>query len=116
MPIPPSRLPDKPWSSSHAAVLTVAGVIYFHLATVKPQLRTRLRAICAGMAILASGLVLVGNEQRHGRVADELYMSVLLPPELRASPDAPVAEFIGQVGAMRAEIDAERRRKPGDEG
>ncbi|MBQ5939038.1 MULTISPECIES: FHA domain-containing protein [unclassified Massilia] len=101
---------------SHAAVLTVAGVIYFHLATVKPQLRTRLRAICAGMAILASGLVLVGNEQRHGRVADELYMSVLLPPELRASPDAPVAEFIGQVGAMRAEIDAERRRKPGDEG
>lgn len=101
---------------SHAAVLTVAGVIYFHLATVKPQLRRRLRAICAALAILASGLVLVGNQQRHGRVADELYMSVLLPPEMRASPDAPVAEFIGQVGAMRAEIDAERKRRPGDDG
>ncbi|MEH6433984.1 FHA domain-containing protein [Massilia sp. DD77] len=101
---------------SHAAVLTVAGVIYFHLATVKPQLRRRLRAMCAALAMLASGLVLVGNQQRHGRVADELYMSVLLPPEMRASPDAPVAEFIGQVKAMRAEIDAERKRRPGDDG
>ncbi|OON62160.1 hypothetical protein B0920_01315 [Massilia sp. KIM] len=101
---------------SHAAVLTVAGVIYFHLATVKPELRRRLRAICAGLAILASGLVLVGNQQRHGRAADELYMSVLLPPETRASPDAPVARYIDQVGAMRAEIDAERRRGRGQDG
>ncbi|WP_020654655.1 FHA domain-containing protein [Massilia niastensis] len=96
---------------SHVAVATVAGTIYFHLATVKPQLRRRLRAICAGLALLASGLVLVGNEQRYGRMADELYMSVLLPPEMRASPDAPVADYIGQVGAMRAGIDAERGRK-----
>lgn len=101
---------------SHMAVATVAGVIYFHLATVKPQLRRRLRAICACLAVLASGLVLVGNQQMYGRMADELYMSVLLPPEFRASPDAPVAEYIGQIGAMRAEIDARRQRKPGEGG
>lgn len=101
---------------SHAAVATIAGAIYFHLATVKPQLRRRLRAICAGLAVLGSCLVLVGNLQQHGRPADELYMSVLLPPGMRASPDAPVAEYMGQVGALRAEIDAERRRRPRDDG
>jgi len=97
---------------SHAAVATIAGIIYFHLATIKPQLRRRLRAICAVGAVLASSLVLIVNQQRHGRVADELYMSVLLPPELRASPDATVADYMGGVAAMRAELDAERGAPP----
>lgn len=94
--------------ASHAAVVTVAGMIYFHLATVTPQLRRRLRVVCAVLAVIASILVLAGNQQEHGQMADELYMPVLLPPELRASPDAPVAEYINQVGAMKKEIDAER--------
>jgi len=98
---------------SHVAVATVAGIVYFHLATITPPLRRRLRAICAGAAILASGLVLIVNEQRHGRVADELYMSVLMPPQLRASPDATVAEHMAQVEAMRKELDAERESKAG---
>lgn len=95
--------------ASHAAVATVAVAIYFHLATVTPQLRRRLRAICGALAVLASILILAGNMQRHGRTADELYMPVLLPPELRASPDVPVADYINDVGAMKKEIDAERR-------
>lgn len=93
---------------SHVAVATVAGIIYFHLATIKPPLRRRLRAVCAAAAVLASCLVLIVNQQRHGRVADELYMAVLLPPELRASPDATVADYMAGVEAMRAELDAER--------
>jgi MFS family permease len=93
---------------SHVAVATVAGIIYFHLATIKPPLRRRLRAVCAVGAVLASCLVLIVNQQRHGRVADELYMAVLLPPELRASPDATVADYMAGVEAMRAELDAER--------
>ena len=93
---------------SHAVVLTVAMMIYFHLATVTPQFRRRLRISCAGIAVLASLLILAGNMQRHGRTADELYMPVLLPPELRASPDVPVADYMGSVGAMKREIDAER--------
>ncbi|VXC78029.1 FHA domain-containing protein [Massilia sp. 9I] len=93
---------------SHAVVATIAGIIYFHLATIKPPLRRRLRAICAGAAVLASCLVLIVNQQRHGRLADELYMAVLLPPELRASPDATVADYMGRVDAMRKELDAER--------
>jgi hypothetical protein len=90
---------------AHAAVATVAGIVYFHLATIKPALRLRL--LCAGAAVLASSLVLIVNQQRHGRVADELYMAVLLPPEVRASPDATVAEYMAQVEAMRARLDAE---------
>ncbi|SFC14879.1 FHA domain-containing protein [Massilia yuzhufengensis] len=97
---------------SHAAVATVAGVIYFHLATIKPPLRRRLRAICTAIALVGSSLVLIANQQRHGRVADELYMAVLLPPEMRASPDATVAEYMASVDAMRAELDAERGGKP----
>ncbi|MEW7851522.1 FHA domain-containing protein [Massilia aurea] len=93
---------------SHAIVVTVAAMIYFHLATITPQFRRRLRLSCAGIAVLASLLILAGNMQRHGRTADELYMPVLLPPELRASPDVPVAEYMGSVGAMKREIDAER--------
>lgn len=97
---------------SHAAVATIAGIIYFHLATIRPPLRRRLRAICALAAVLASSLVLIVNQQRHGRVADELYMAVLLPPELRASPDATVAEYMADVEAMRAELDAKRGAQP----
>lgn len=97
---------------SHAAVATIAGIIYFHLATIKPPLKRRLRAICAGVAVLASCLVLIVNQQRHGRVADELYMAVLLPPELRASLDATVADYMADVEAMRKELDAERAAPP----
>ncbi|MCA1245035.1 FHA domain-containing protein [Massilia sp. MS-15] len=97
---------------SHVAVATIAGIIYFHLATIKPSLRRRLRAACAAVAVLASSLVLIVNQQRQGFVADELYMAVLLPPELRASPDATVAEYMAEVAAMRAELEAERARQP----
>jgi hypothetical protein len=97
---------------SHAAVVIVAGIVYFHLATIKPSLRRRLRAFCAVGAVAASGLVLVVNQQLYGRVADELYMSVLLPPEMRASPDATVAQYMAAVEAMRAELDAERQARP----
>ena len=93
---------------SHAVVVTVSMMIYFHLATVTPQFRRRLRVSCAGVAVLVSLLILAGNMQRNGRTADELYMPVLLPPELRASPAVPVAEYMGSVGAMKREIDAER--------
>ncbi len=99
---------------SHAIVVTVAVMIYFHLATVTPQFRGRLRLSCAGVAVLVSLLILAGNMQRHGRTTDELYMPVLLPPELRASPDVPVADYMGNVGAMKSEIDAERRRNAAD--
>jgi len=93
---------------SHVAILLVAGMVWFHLTTVAPRPRKRSAAICALLALLGSGLVLVSNEGRNGRLADELYMSVLLPPAMRATPDASVDTFMDDVAALKAELDRER--------
>jgi hypothetical protein len=99
---------------SHAVIAIVAGMAYFHLATVRPQRTRRLATICAGLAVFGSGLVLIANEQRIGQVGDELYMSVLMPPEMRVSRDHSIDEYMGQVGAMKARLDVERARKERD--
>jgi hypothetical protein len=93
---------------SHVAILLVAGMVYFHLTTVKPEPRRRYAVICAALAVLGSGLVLISNEQRNGRLADELYMSVLLPPEMRATPDDSVDALMEDVAAMKQKLDRER--------
>lgn len=100
---------------SLVTIVLAAGMVYFHLATVKPQRRRRFAAACVALAVFGSGLVLVGNEQRNGRLADELYMSALLPPSMRVSDDRSVEEFMGQVDAMKPRLDAERARKAGDD-
>lgn len=100
---------------SHVATLLLAGVIYFHLSTIRPRNRVRYRWICAGLAILSSSLILAGNVQRTGRFSDELYMSVLLPPGVRMSPDHGVDEFMRDVETMKGPLDRSRGRKPGDD-
>lgn len=100
---------------SHVATLLLAGVIYFHLSTIRPRNRVRYRWICAGLAVLSSSLILAGNVQRTGRFSDELYMSVLLPPGVRMSPDHGVDEFMRDVETMKGPLDRSRGRKPGDD-
>jgi hypothetical protein len=101
--------------ASHAATLLVAGMIYFHLCTVKPQHRRRYRWIAAGLAVLGSGLILIFNLQRSGRLADELYMAVLLPPGIRVSRDHGIDEFMREVDGMKESLDRGRGRKPGED-
>lgn len=101
---------------SHVAIALLAGMVYFHLATVRPQRTRRFGVICAALAVLGSGLAFIGNEQRSGRLGDELYMSVLMPPAMRVSRDHSVDEFMSQVGAMKARLDLERARKDEAEG
>jgi hypothetical protein len=101
--------------ASHAATVLVAGMIYFHLCTVKPQNRRRYRWIAAGLAVLGSGLILVYNLQRTGRLTDELYMAVLLPPDIRVSQDHGIDEFMREVGSMKQPLDRSRGRKPGED-
>jgi hypothetical protein len=100
---------------SHVAIALVAGMVYFHLATVRPQRTRRFAFICVALSVLGSGLALIGNEQRSGLLGDELYMSVLMPPQMRVSRDHTVDEFMGQVGAMKARLDVERAKKNKDE-
>jgi hypothetical protein len=101
--------------ASHAATLLVAGMVYFHLCTVKPQNRRRYRWIAAAMAVLGYGLILIFNVQRSGRLADELYMAVLLPPEVRVSQDRGIDEFMREVEGMKETLDRGRGRKPGED-
>jgi hypothetical protein len=96
---------------SHVAIALLAGMVYFHLATVKPERTRRFASLCVALALLGSGLTLISNVQRNGRLGDELYMSVLMPPAMRASPDHGIDEYMGQVGAMKARLDVERAHK-----
>ena len=99
----------------HVAIVLMAGMVYFHLGTVKPHRRRYFAASCALLALLGSGLTLVGNLQTSGRVADQLYMPLLLPPSLRASPDQSVDAFMADAAAMKEGIDAERMKDVEDE-
>lgn len=100
---------------SHGLVVLAAGIIYFHLATVKPQLRLRFRWLCLLFAVVGSGLILITNVQRSGRFADELYMGVVLPPSMRASPDHAVDSYIDSVEAMKDRVDRERATRDENE-
>jgi hypothetical protein len=101
---------------SHVAILLAAGMLYFHLSTVKPNGSRRFAVTCLVLALLGSGLTLINNEQRSGRLGDELYMSVLLPPTMRVAGNHKVDEFMGTVGAMKKRLDAERAKKVKDNG
>lgn len=102
--------------SSHFAILIVAGMLFYHLTTVKPHNTRRFAVACLVLAMLGSGLTLLSNEQRTGRLADSPYMSVILQPELRVSPDHSVDEFMGDVQKLKAEVDEERTKKVKDDG
>ena len=102
--------------SSHMAILIVAGMLFYHLATVKPHNSRRFAVTCLVLALLGSGLTLLSNEQRSGRLADSPYMSLVLQPSMRVSPDHSVDEFIGDVQSLKAQMDNERTKKVKDEG
>lgn len=101
--------------SSHVAILIAAGVLFFHLSTVKPHNGRRFAMTCLVLAMLASGLTLLSNEQRTGKLADSPYMSVILQPSVRVSPDHSIDQFMGDVDALKAEVDVERGKKVKDD-
>ncbi|QBE65222.1 FHA domain-containing protein [Pseudoduganella lutea] len=101
---------------NHVAILIVCGMVYFHVRTVRPHMSPRRVQVACGVLMgLGSGLVMMSNLQTTGRLSDELYMSVLLPPAVRQSPDHSVDDFMGTAARLRLEADAERRRDVPDE-
>ncbi|HZX26059.1 MAG TPA: FHA domain-containing protein [Telluria sp.] len=95
-------------------VALAALAIFYHLSTVKPAYRHRYRAVSITLAVAGCGLVLLSNYLRSGRLADEPYMAVLLPPAVRVSPDHSVDDFIGRAQSLKARLDVERTRKVRD--
>ncbi len=102
------------WITRYASlvgILIVCTLLFFHLSTIKPHHPRRFASACVLLFILSSGLRLMSNQQSTGRLADELYMPLLLAPSLRHSPDHSVDEFIGAASKMKLKLDAERTKK-----
>jgi hypothetical protein len=95
---------------NHIAILILCVMIYFHVGTIRPHRRRGFVRTIGVMMALGSGVVLMSNLQSTGRLSDELYMSVLLPPSLRQSPDHSVDDFMGSAAKLKAEADADRKR------
>lgn len=101
------------WLTRYGNVATIAlvcGMLFFHLWTIKPHYPRRFAVSCGVLLLAGAGLNLMTNVQSTGRAADELYMSVLLPPALRQSPDHSVADFMAGATRLKADVDAARVR------
>jgi FHA domain len=94
---------------SHLQIVIVAITIYFHLRLINNK-RAMLKVICAALAVLSSGLILMGNYQSTNQYADNLYMSEVLPPAARISRNHSLAEFDQSIQQLKADIDAERTK------
>ena len=93
---------------SHILLAIACVMIFFHLRTVKPRHPHTFAAACLALLALGSALVLMGNLQRTGRLSDELYMALLMPPAVRLSADHTLDEFMRNAGALKAGADAAR--------
>lgn len=94
------------------SIALVAGMIFFHLWTVKPHHPRRFAAASLILMLAGCGLSLMSNLQNSGRAADELYMSVLLPPAVRHSPNHSVDDFLGKAAKLKAGADSARSKSP----
>jgi hypothetical protein len=83
-------------------------MIFFHLITIKPHHPRRFLIATTVMLLAGSGLVVLSNLQSTGRASDELYMSVLLPPEVRHSDNRSVDQFLANAAKLQAGVDAAR--------
>ncbi|RZT09513.1 FHA domain-containing protein [Duganella sp. CF402] len=84
------------------------GMVFFHLLTIKPHHPRRFLITATVMLLAGSGLMVMANLQSTGRAADELYMSVLLPPEVRHSEERSVDQFMTNAGKLKTALDAAR--------
>jgi hypothetical protein len=94
---------------NHVVMLILVAMIYHHLRTVKPHKPRAFISSCAIFLALGSGLILMRNYEGAGRLRDELYMSVILPPEVRRSKDHSVDEFMNDAAKLKAEADKARK-------
>ncbi|MFZ6813949.1 FHA domain-containing protein [Undibacterium sp. Rencai35W] len=100
----------------HLYVMAACTMLFFHLLTIKPHHPKRLAGVSALLMLLSSSLILMSNEQKLGRLSGEAFMSVLLPPAIRISPDHSTDELMQNVSAMKAKLDIERMKKVKDDG
>jgi hypothetical protein len=101
-----------PWLTSYAFIALFAvgaGAIYFHLLGIEPARPERLRWVVGAGALAGIALTMWFNQQRSGRLGDELYMSHLYPPGLRLARPVPADRFIEGLAPMQATLDKKAR-------
>jgi pSer/pThr/pTyr-binding forkhead associated (FHA) protein len=91
------------------AIITIT--LYFHLSTVQPHYPRRIQSICLGLLVLFTGYNLMNNYQHTGILADELYMSQLLPPAMRLAPTDSLDTFFNNAKTLKEKVD-QASRKP----
>jgi pSer/pThr/pTyr-binding forkhead associated (FHA) protein len=96
---------------SHIFIAIMAATLYFHLSTIRPRHTHRLLVTAIMLSVMGSGLMLMTNYQRTGRLADELYMNDLFSPTLRMSGNDNVAHFMATSEKLKARVDSERSRE-----
>jgi len=90
---------------SHVHVAIYAGMVFFHLNTINEQRQKRFAVIAVLLAAIGSSLVLIGNYNDTGKLADKFYMPYILPPAFRISPDHSVDHFIEDAKTLKPELD-----------
>ncbi len=99
---------------SHVFIAILACTLYFHVSTIRPRHAHRLILNAIILSVMGSGLMLMTNYQRSGRLADELYMNDLFSPALRMSGNDSVAHFMTSAEKLKARVDSERSKEVGD--
>ncbi|MDQ6684093.1 MAG: FHA domain-containing protein [Pseudomonadota bacterium] len=106
-----------PWLTDFsfvAAYASVAVALYFHLLAVEPAQHRLFRGVVASGFVAAVAVAVWFNIQRTSRPGDELYMSHLLPPQLRAARPVAVDNFVARLAPLQAILD--RQAKVKDDG
>ena len=88
-----------------------ATMLFFHLATISPRHSRRIFLIMFLLTLAGSCLTLINNYQRHDRLAGELYMGEILPPNVRQSRDYSLDEFINSARKIQPKLDKARVEK-----
>ncbi|MEO8387745.1 MAG: FHA domain-containing protein [Polaromonas sp.] len=95
-------------------LLGAAAAIYVHLSVIVPQRRRGLAGLVAGIAVLGIVAMLGTNWLQNKRLSNKLYMSTLYPPSLRMAPAVPLAQFLGEAGALRQRLDVRLKDREPD--
>jgi hypothetical protein len=93
---------------SHLEIALFAATVYYHLRQITPRRAKRLKIVCASLALVSSGLLLMKNHQGTSQYADELYMPDIFPPAVRLSRNHSLEEFETDILQLKTKVDSER--------
>lgn len=92
------------------AIIVVA--LTYHIITVVPHYQRRASLAGVMMVLLSWGFNLMENYQHAGILADELYMSQILPPGFRVSPNHSVESFLERARQLQKKADEQAKKPP----